>query len=252
MDSVRELLSDSRKGVKRAQGVLCFLFRDALIWRKVDQFSWNRRLRLYFEKPHNRNNPDKGNLNKALIHDDFTWGAFKKAIDFLDPVSATFTVIITWRSGRTSSYTIVIDPAEDESDPALNTFDFQESEVFADHKKPANTLSRLFRRIVSTEGIDVTRWNALFDEYARNPLNGIPQTKRERNSAISALQRDVLDPRMSWTVFRRGLLVLNPVQEEYILTLRWTDDPKVNEDDITVHNAVIRDPFASGKPYENI
>lgn len=250
VDSVKELLSDPLKGLRRSQGVLCYLFRHVLLWRKVNQFSWNKRLNLYFEKEHNKKNPDKGNLNKALCQDDLTWGSFKKAIDFLNPISAVLKIELTWRSGLTSTYSIVIDPAEDESDPALNTFDTNQSEVFVDQKKPANTLARLFRRIVTSEGIDLTRWQGLFDEYAKNPINGIPQTRREMNTEISALQRSLLDPRMSWNTFRRGILVLNPVQEEYILSLRWTNDPNIDQNSTSEHRVVLRDPFASGKIHD--
>lgn len=251
MDSVKELLADPLKGIRRSQGILCYLFRHVLLWRKVNQFSWNKRLNHYFQKPHNMANPDKGNLNKSLCADDFTWPAFLKAVDFLNPVSAVFTIELTWKSGRVSQYQIVLDPAADESDPALNTFDYEISEVFTDHKAPANTLARLFRRIVSEEGIDLTRWNALFEEYVTNPINGIPANRREQNAAISSLQRSVLEPRMTWNVFRKGVLILNPVQEDYILTLRWTNDLNVHDEDaVTEHKVTIRDPFATGKLHD--
>lgn len=236
---VKELLADPLKGTNRAQGILCYLFRHVLLWRKVNQFTWNKRAKLYFEKPHNKEKADKGNLNKALTHDDFTWSTFKKGIDFLNPVSATLTIQLTWRSGRVSRYPIKIDPAEDEADPQLNTFGSEESDVFHDMKKPANTLARLFRRIVGEEEIDVIRWNALLEEYVRNPLQGIPQTRQEVNSAINALHRDLLAPRMSWNVFRRGLVALGPKQEEYILEMRWSKDPA----DVSLHTVTIRDPL---------
>lgn len=243
MDSVKELLSDPNKGLYRSQGVLCYLFRHVLLWRKVNQFRWNRLQAIYFEKPHNAKNPDRGNLNKALIQDDLTWGSFKKAIDFLNPISARLTLNLTWGSGLTSTYTIVIDPAEDESDPALNTFT-EEHVVFEKKKKPASQLARLFRQIVMQENITLERWNASFEEFVKNPMNGIEQTPQAQKAAISSLQRDVTAPRMSWNIFRRGLLVLAPVKEEYILHMRWSNDPNVEgaEDD---HSVEINDPFAA-------
>jgi hypothetical protein len=237
--TVKELLADPLKGTNRAQGVLCYLFRHVLLWRKVNQFTWNKRARLYFEKPHNRDNPDKGNLNKALTHDDFTWGTFKKSIDFLNPYSATLVVQLTWTSGRVSRYPIRIDPAENEADSALNSFGEAESDVFHDQRKPASTLARLFRRIVSEEQIDVTRWQALFEDYAKNPLHGIPQNRRDITNFINTTQRELMNARMSWNVFRKGLVVLNPKQEDYILELRWSKDPT----DVSIHTVTIRNPM---------
>lgn len=242
MDSVKELLSDPNKGLYRAQGALCYLFRHVLLWRNVTQFRWNRLQTLYFEKPHNAKNADRGNLNKALIQDDLTWGSFKKAVDFLNPISAMLTVKLHWRSGSTSSYTIVIDPAEDESDPELNSFD--DSEIFDKKKRTASTLARLFRQIVREENFTLERWNACFEEYVRDPINGIEQTPTALKNACASLQRDVTAPRMSWNIFRRGLLVLAPVKEEYILHMRWSNDPNVEgaEDD---HSVMIVDPRAA-------
>jgi len=245
--TVKELLSDPLKGTNRAHGILCYLFRHVLLWRKVNQFAWDKRAKLFFDKPHNKNNQDKGNLNKALVHDEFTWATFKEAIDFLNPVSATLTIQLTWKSGRISRYTVVIDPAEDESDPEVNTFDMQEgegSDVFANKKKPTSTLARLFRKIVAEEDINATQWAALLEAYARNPVNGIAQNSREINQAISGLQRMLLSPRMSWGTFRKGLLVLGPKQEDYILEMRWSKKPG----DVTTHVVTLRDPLTMVPP----
>lgn len=245
--TVKELLSDPLKGTNRAKGILCYLFRHVLLWRKVNQFAWDKRARLYFQKEHNKHSKDKGNLNKALVHDEFTWGAFKSAIDFLNPVGATLTIQLTWKSGKVSRYSIIIDPAEDESDPVLNLFDVETpSDVFKTHKdkKPPNTLARLFRKIVSEEGITATQWAALLEAYVRNPMNGVPQNSRDENSAIGTLQRELLKPRMSWAVFRKGLNLLNPKQVDYILEMRWSNNPG----DVTTHVVTMRDPLSMIPP----
>lgn len=247
--TVKELLSDPLKGTNRAQGILCYLFRHVLLWRKVNQFTWNKRADLFFKKPHNHDNQDKGNLNKRLVHDEFTWGTFKQAIDFLNPVGATLTIQLTWKSGRVSRYPIAIDPAEDESDPILNRFDLEEGEdngVFNPKKKPANTLARLFRKIVAEEEINATQWAALLEAYAHNPVNGIPQNSREVNQAISSLQRNLTHPRMTWGVFRKGLLVLGPKQEDYILEMRWSK----KAEETTTHIVTMRDPLDNVPPTE--
>jgi len=258
MDSVKELLSDPLKGQKRAQGILCYLFRNVLLWKEVNMIKWNKRLNLYFQKPHNKDKPvDKGNLNKCLIADDMTWGSFMKAIDFLSPVAATLTIKLTWRDGRMSEYVISLDPAEDESDPKLNTFISKEEvgDIFAQQKKPVNTLARLFRYIVRQEQLDVPKWNHLFEEYVKNPLNGVDHNKRDLAATISQLQRSMLDKRMTWNTFRRGLQVLNPIHEQFTLSMRWTNDPRLEKLDpskvVTEHTASYRDPFATGTVHES-
>lgn len=244
--TVKELLSDPLKGTNRAKGILCYLFRHVLLWRKVNQFAWDKRARLFFQKEHNKHTKDKGNLNKALVHDEFTWGAFKMAIDFLNPMGASLTIVLTWKSGQTSRYSIIIDPAEDESDPVLNRFDVENpSDVFAENsKKPANTLARLFRKIVAEESISATQWSALLESYVRNPVNGVPQNSRDVTAAIGTLQRELLKSRMSWSVFRKGLNLLNPKQVDYILEMRWSNKPG----DVTTHNVTMRDPLSMIPP----
>lgn len=235
---VYEMLRDPHKWTHRAQGILCYLFRDVLKWRQVGITSWNQRTRKFFEKPHNKNNQDKGNLNKSLTQDNFTWPAFKKAIDFLNPYKAVLTIQLTWGSGRVSRYPILIDPAIDESeedDPLKDQY----SEVFDDKKKPDATLSRLFRRIVTEEGIDLVKWNKLFEDYVNDPLHGVSKNKRDRSTVVSSLQRDLLSPKMSWNVFRKGVLLLKPVKEDYILEVQWSKDP----DDLTVREVNMRDPL---------
>jgi len=257
MDSVKELLNDPVRGQKRAQGILCYLFRNILLWRDVRYINWNKRLNQYFEKPHNKNKPvDKGNLNKTLIADDMTWGSFMKAIDFLSPVAATLQINLTWRDGTTSAYVIALDPAEDESDPKLNTFEPNDSEIFAQvkqrgDKKPPNTLARLFRHIVTQEvKDDLVRWNQLFEDFVNSPINGLEQNRRDTAGQVSALQRSMLDNRLTWNTFRKGLQVLNPAIEEYLLTMRWTNDPNIIKHSpdfaISEHVARFRDPFAEG------
>lgn len=239
--SVNELLSDPHKGTYRAQGILSYLFRHVLLWRKVGMFAWNKRARIFFEKPHNVEKADKGNLNKALTQDDFTWATFKKAVDFLNPMTATLIVALTWKSGKVSKYPIIIDPAEDEDDPPINTFDdSNQSDVFEGKKKPANTLARLFRKIVTEEQIDLKKWEALLENYVSNPLHGIPQNRKDKNSAMASLQRDLFTPRMSWNTFRKGIMVLAPVTEDYILDIKWSKE----KDDTSTHMVTIRDPLS--------
>lgn len=225
MESVKDLLTDPLKGKNRAQGVLCFLFREVLLWRRVNQIVWNKRLTAYFEKPHNQEKPDKGNLNKALLNDNLPWAGFKKAIDFLSPLEAKLVMDFTWRDGSSTSYEVLIDPAADEKLQYKDIFTYEGCNVFAKAKKPISTLAYLFRHIVAKEGIDETRWEELFQEYANCPTNTVGVNKTELNSTISQMKRALLDNKISWDVFRRGILLLGARSETYTLKLKWTTDP---------------------------
>lgn len=225
MESVKDLLTDPTKGRNRSQGVLCYLFREVLLWRRVNQIVWNKRLTAYFEKPHNQEKPDKGNLNKALLNDDLPWAGFRKAIDFLSPLEAKLVMDFTWGDGRSASYEILIDPAADEALQYKNIFTYNECSVFAKAKKPTSTLAYLFRHIIAKEGIDEAGWDELFNRYADNPVNNVGILKTELNSSVSMMKRELLGAKLSWKLFRRGMLLLNPQQETYTLKLRWTDNP---------------------------
>lgn len=256
MDSIKDLLSDPLKGSKHAAGVLCYLFREVLLWRGnnngkgrgVNQFTWNKLSRNYFAKPHNQINPDKGNLHKALKADDMPWNGFKTAVDFLSPVEATLEVKLNWIDHSQSTYVVNVDPLEDELHPVTNNFPWQHCELFSDRKPSTTLMSHLFRHIVATEGAkheDIKLWWAkLFEDYATNPVNVVGLPQKEINTNANNLKRSLLDPNMSWNTFRRGIYLMHPRSEEYTLTMRWTDDPiALKSFPDTVVNAVIVDPY---------
>ncbi|AEH03623.1 hypothetical protein AVT69_gp198 [Pseudomonas phage PhiPA3] len=248
MDSIKDLLADPLKGTKQAQGVLCYLFREVLLWRKINWFTWNRRQKAYFEKPHNAVNPDKGNLNKALKADDMNWPGFKKGIDFLNPESATLEVKLNWTHKESTSYVIVIDPTEDEKNPTVNNFPWQDCPIFKSAKPAETLMSHLFRHIVAEEGKGepdiMVWWEKKFDDYIKNPVNVVGLNQKEINQNIAALRRSLMEARMSWNVFRRGLHLLRPRSEEYILTLHWTTDPEMKKTlPDSIHPIKIADPY---------
>src|SRR5690606_23724789 len=156
---------------------------------------WQRATGFYFEKPHNKANQDRGNLNKALIQDDMTWASFKKGIDLLSPYKASLSVKLTFSDEHESLYTVIIDPAEDESDVvfAKDPLGSEETDILVSmatkHKnKPRNTLARLFHEILKSEKIDLKKWQKLLDEYVSNPYNGFTGTKKEITAAVSSIQ----------------------------------------------------------------
>lgn len=248
MDSVKDLLADPLKGKKHAQGILCYLFREVLLWRKVNYFTWNRLLTMYFEKPHNMVKPDKGNLNKALIADDMNWSAFNKAVDFLNPHEAFLDIKLHWKDGADSTYRVKIDPTDDEANPATNEFNWKDCELFQGTKDPALLMGHLFRHIVTAEGAqhpDIkVWWEKLFDDYTKNPANVVGLSQNDINKNVQQLRRTLVDPRLSWNGFRRGLHLLRPKAEEYVLTLVWTTDPTMKKSlPDTVLPVYVSDPY---------
>lgn len=248
MDSVKDLLADPLKGKKHAQGILCYLFREVLLWRKVNYFTWSRLLTMYFERPHNAVKPDKGNLNKALIADDMNWSAFNKGTDFLNPARAYLDIKLHWKDGSDSTYRVNIDPTDDEANPTKNTFNWINCELFKGVKPPTLLMGHLLRHIIAAEGAqqpDINVWwEKLFDDYMKSPANTVGLSQNEINKNVQQLRRTLIDPRLSWNGFRRGLHLLRPKAEEYTYTLVWTDDPmlkKSNPD--TVMPVYVADPY---------
>lgn len=244
MDSVKDLLSDPQKGLRQAEGVLCYVFREVLLWRNMTQFAWDKRLNAYFQKPHNKNNPDKGNLNKALKADTMSWDGFKKAIDFLSPVKATLEVRLIWGTSKPDSvYVINIDPTEDEVTCSANDFPYEECEIFKNQKPATTTMAHLYRHILWKEGINQEKWDKLWEEFLNNPVNLVGLDKKKLTSLANTQRRGLLSPNMSWNTLRRGFLLLRPKEERYTLSLQWTDDPNLRDKlEDSVHIVPVPDP----------
>lgn len=233
--NVKELLTDPTKQRLKAQGILCYLFRDALIPMKMNLLLWGRCTRRFFSKPHNITTPDRGNLNKALCANDFTWSTFEKAVDFLDAESATLLVRLTYANGHIAEYSIVIDAARGELGPIENKFGFDAVDtIFGDKKPPDSTLAALFRKMVFEQSIEQEQWDLLMEQYVTNPINGIPQTSKDRLAEIGSLTRQLFHPRMSWNVFRKAIVFLQPTMAEFILDLVWTNGTTRHATAITI------------------
>lgn len=248
MDSVKDLLSDPLKGTKHAQGVLCYLFREVLLWRKVNWFTWNRLLTMYFEKPHNLENPDKGNLNKVLKADDMNWQGFCKAMDFINAHKVYLDIKLHWKDGTFSDYRINVDPTDPEDKPIANVFNWTDCDLFKSAKDPATLMAHFYRHVVVAEGTkqpDLNLWwEKLFDDYTKNPANVVGLSQNEINKNVQQLKRAIVDPRLSWNGFRRGVHLLRPKAEEYTLTLVWTEDPAMRKTlPDSIHPIFIADPY---------
>lgn len=241
MESVKELLGDPLKGTTRAQGVLCYLFRDVLLWKKFTIFTWNKRVNLFFEKPHNAVKPDKGNLNKLLKADSMMWAGFVKAVDFLNPAEANFHLSFTWGETK-KEYVIPIDWIN----PELGNPDYNVKycDVFNKAKAPITSMAKLFRYIVTDLGYDRVSWEKQFEEFLNNPVNTAGDVqKSEVANNVNTLKRTLLDGQLSWNTFRRGILIMAPDVEEYRLELIWTKDPKLADIKPSNHTAIIKNPY---------
>lgn len=248
MESVRDLLADPLKGTRQAQDILCYLFREVLLWRKINQRIWNRKQEIFFEKPHNHDFQDRGNLNKLLKADTMQWTAFKRAMDFLDPVRCTFEIRLTWKDLTESSYLVKVDPTEPDDKLTVNSFP-DESGIFQGNKPSKTLVAHLLRHILAVESAKQSKdprewWNDLFTQYESNPINTVGLTQKEINSKISSLRRALTDERLSWNNLRRGIYLLSPIKEQYILTLHWTDNPKLKvASPDSIHEITIVDPY---------
>lgn len=242
--SVDELLASQTRKKEASQGILCYLFRDALIWKVPDKPTWLRKMRSFMQRPHNAKNDDLGNLNKALTQDNLTWGSFVKAVDFLNPQSATLRVCPRWQDGRESEYIILIDPAMSDYDDTPTTVPTDMGDNIVanssriDGSKP-NKLASLYRQILIKENIDQKKWESLLKAWVDDPRQPIKNGRQQRNEAITMLNRDLLRSKMTWECFRKGIQVLAPATECYVLDMDWGDVPIRPK---TTHRWVQHDP----------
>jgi hypothetical protein len=107
-----------------AVGILSRLFRKVLSELQITPMVWNKMMYTYLYDPRNRvprhsrgRSSTRGNLNKELRKANMTWNNFEKGLRFLNPLSATFTVEIKWRSGKESKHSFAIGQEPGPEDP---------------------------------------------------------------------------------------------------------------------------------------
>ncbi len=98
-----------------ARGALAILFRS--LWREIGAgaFGWSQLMMAYLNNPAHgvKSTPKarataRGNLNKELFRGKLSWNVFMKAIRFLNPVKATFTVTLEFSAGKTVQSSVVV------------------------------------------------------------------------------------------------------------------------------------------------
>lgn len=112
--SVKSLLDDPSRGVARcggASGALSKLFRQIVHDLDITLPEWNRLMIDYLRDPRNKvpdNRKDqssmRGNLTKEFSRPDMSHKVFLKAMRFFQVVKITFSVELTFRSGRKTGH----------------------------------------------------------------------------------------------------------------------------------------------------
>jgi len=96
----------------------------------------------------------------------------------------------------------------------LNSPDKQVTKTFGGN----GVLSRLWRQILLDLGIGPERFGIILQDHVTNPLNGIPNNKKDQISYRSNLTKELAKPQMTWKVFMKALRFLNILKVEITLT----------------------------------
>lgn len=122
---VDALLNSKDKGVCEAKGILSRIFRQVLVELAVTPTLWNQLMNKYLDDARNRvprtskgRSSTRGNLSKELRKVDMTWGNFEKAVRFLNPISAEFSITMKWRGGKSTKHSFSVF-GEKDSDEAV-------------------------------------------------------------------------------------------------------------------------------------
>jgi hypothetical protein len=114
-DDITKMLESQDKEVGNARGILARLFRKILADLSVTYYHWDMLMEKYLDNPRNRvpsntkeRSSARGNLNKELRRESMTWKVFDKALRFLGPVRAEFSVKLTWQNKRTSVHSVEV------------------------------------------------------------------------------------------------------------------------------------------------
>lgn len=109
------ILNQDDKGVKDATGILSKIFRQVLADLGIIPMRWNVLMESYLNNPTNRvprsskgRSSARGNLSKEILKSNMTWKNFEKAIKFLNPIKAEFSIKLHWKNGRVTNHHVVV------------------------------------------------------------------------------------------------------------------------------------------------
>lgn len=226
---IQGLLSAPDKRIREATGLLSRLYRLTLLELSLTPYKWgfllDKRLDRFAnetEATHDMISNERSNLRKGLNEPDMTYPMFCRGIDILDAISATFYVKMQW-FGEEGVPTIVQ----------------KEFVIGGKRDKPElGDLTYLFRAILESLGKDVENLGPDIDKYLSNPLVRSEIKGKKRGNDKGNLRRELKVDDITWHVFRKGLLVLQPDITEIGIKLRW------NARKVTTHRLEIRAPRA--------
>ncbi len=106
-----------------------------------------------------------------------------------------------------------------------------------------NPLALLFRTILQQLDVNPFKWSHLLDRYLKDPRNGIPQTPKDRSSTRGNINKELRKPKITFSTFIKGLLLLNPVSARFEVHLTWPNKTT------TIHgvNIALRRPGTSNQ-----
>jgi hypothetical protein len=96
-------------------------------------------------------------------------------------------------------------------------------------------LSRLFRKILWDLKIGPNRFGTLLQDYILNPLNGVPNNKKDQTSARGNLAKEFSKPQMTWKVFMKAMRFLQVWRIEFVVKLHHRGPGEKT----TIHSTVV-------------
>jgi hypothetical protein len=125
-----DILLDPAKSVRGARTLLTKLWRRILAERKITPYKWNTLMEYYLNDPTEKipntssaRSSARGNLNKELKDHSMTWNVFEKAIRFLRPLRAEFSVKLYWPTGQVSEHVLTMINRQAESEQKSDIVD---------------------------------------------------------------------------------------------------------------------------------
>lgn len=85
----------------------------------------------------------------------------------------------------------------------------------------SGVLAKLFRQILLDRKITPLHWSNLMMRYLDDPRNGVPRDVKDKSSARGNLNKELVRPRMTWKVFRKGLRFLGPRWVRFEVHFGW-------------------------------
>ena len=70
-------------------------------------------------------------------------------------------------------------------------------------------LSNLLKRIFFENNINPNRFHYYLTKYLEDPINGVPQNKKDFSSQRGNYIKEINKPSITWLVFIRGLRIIN-------------------------------------------